>query len=139
LRCHTNKNYRKSIDRPILEHFRHEREYSFCNTALNLLLGGPGAAVYNQIDLETIMDIELRCPWCCSQFSANPDTPAECILDRMFDEGPWYALAEGTTFEEMVQTALSERGKILCPDCQAAVAIRGVSLHRRSRGMVLCG
>jgi hypothetical protein len=63
------------------------------------------------------MKIELYCPNGCSQFSAPADTPADDVLDRMIDAGPWYALASGETFDEMVRTALCERGRILCPDC----------------------
>jgi hypothetical protein len=70
------------------------------------------------------MRIGLYCPSDCSRFSAPADTPADDILDRMIDEGPWYALAAGETFEEMVRAALSERGRILCPDCGKALSIR---------------
>jgi hypothetical protein len=70
------------------------------------------------------MKIGLYCPKGCSQFSAPADTPADEIVDRMIDEGPWYALAAGETFDEMVQAALSERGRILCPDCGKALSIR---------------
>ena len=70
------------------------------------------------------MKIELYCPNGCSHLSAPVDTPADDILDRMIDAGPWYALASGETFEEMVRTALSERGRILCPDCGNALLVQ---------------
>ena len=43
------------------------------------------------------MQIELYCPDCCCRFAADPDTPAAEVLDRMTEEGPWYALGEGET------------------------------------------
>jgi len=85
------------------------------------------------------MKIELYCRDCCSQFSAAADAPADNILDRMIDEGPWYALAQGETFEEMVQAALTDRGKILCPECGKALSIRGSGLYRYTRELTPCG
>ena len=42
--------------------------------------------------------------------------PAMEVLARMIDEGPWFALAEGETFEDMIFAALTSRGAICCPD-----------------------
>jgi hypothetical protein len=84
------------------------------------------------------MEIELRCPCCTSRFAATAGTAYEQILDRMVDEGPWYALAEGSTFDEMVRHALQIRGRILCPDCQTTVTVRGISIPRRARELVAC-
>jgi hypothetical protein len=85
------------------------------------------------------MNIELHCPDCRSLFGAPADTPADEILDRMINEGPWYALAEGETFAEMVQAALAVRGKILCPDCGKILSIRAKGLRRPSRELIPCG
>ena len=41
------------------------------------------------------MMIELYCLACGSKFSAAGETPADDILDRMIEEGPWYAFALG--------------------------------------------
>jgi hypothetical protein len=84
------------------------------------------------------MKIELHCPDCCSQFSAAADTPADNILDRLIDDGPWYALAPGGTFEEMVRAALAERGRILCPECGKALSIRRGAVYRCTRELSLC-
>jgi hypothetical protein len=99
-----------------------------------------GVPVVNHFyDSETIMKIELHCADCGSQFSAAADTPLDDILDRMIDEGPWYALAPGQTFEEMVRAALSGRGKILCPECGRSLSIRERGLPRHTRELTLCG
>jgi hypothetical protein len=76
------------------------------------------------------MHMELRCPGCPCRFGAAPDTSADEVLDLMIAEGPWFALAEGETFEEMVFAALGARGKIRCPDCGRAVSIEEKSLGR---------
>jgi hypothetical protein len=69
--------------------------------------------------------ISLRCRRCPCQFSAPADAPAPAILERMNEDAPWFALAEGETFAAMVRAALERRGKILCPDCRGEVLIGG--------------
>jgi hypothetical protein len=47
----------------------------------------------------------------------------------MTEEAPWFALAEGETFQDMVQAALASRGKILCPECREEVLVGGKAPH----------
>jgi hypothetical protein len=84
------------------------------------------------------MEIELRCPGCGCHFSAPADTPAGCIMDRMLDEGPWYALADGETFEDMVGTALSDRGRILCPECRHTLSVHSLDIDPEETELVSC-
>jgi transposase-like protein len=84
------------------------------------------------------MQIELRCPRCPCRFSAPPDLPADEVIDRMIDEGTWFALAKGETFEDMIFAALVARGKIRCPECSKAVAIHEESLGRLTRERFAC-
>ncbi len=49
--------------------------------------------------------------------------PAQEVLERMTDDAPWFALAEGATFSEMVFAALDARGRILCPECRGEILI----------------
>jgi hypothetical protein len=74
------------------------------------------------------MQIELHCPRCCCQFSAPPDAPAAEVVDRMTEEGPWYALGDGETFEDMIFAALTSRGVIRCPECGEPVSVSEESL-----------
>jgi hypothetical protein len=76
------------------------------------------------------MQIELYCTHCTCRFVAAPDTPAAEILDRMTDEGPWYALGDGQTFEDMIFNALTSRGAICCPDCGSPVSVSEESLSQ---------
>ena len=69
------------------------------------------------------MEIELQCPCCPCRFAAASETPAEIILDRMTEDGPWFALGDGDTFEEMIGAAIERRGRIRCPECGEAVVI----------------
>jgi hypothetical protein len=74
------------------------------------------------------MRVALCCSHCPCSFAAPPDTPAAEILDRMIEDGPWYALGDGETFEDMIFAALTSRGAICCPECGAPVAISEESL-----------
>jgi hypothetical protein len=73
-------------------------------------------------------EIELRCRRCCCRFAAPAQASEEEILDRMTHEGPWFALAPGATFRDMIATALERRGKLRCPDCG-----RRLQILRRQR------
>ena len=59
------------------------------------------------------MGIELYCPNCSHRFASAPETPALEILDRMFEDGPWFGLGDGETFEDMIFHALTEQGENL--------------------------
>ena len=74
------------------------------------------------------MQVELFCPNCDCRFAAPPDTPASEILDRMADEGPWYALGDGETFEDMIFSTMFACGTIRCADCGEPVAVSEQSL-----------
>jgi hypothetical protein len=84
------------------------------------------------------MQIELRCPVCACRLTAPPDAPYDEVLDRMTDDGPWFALAEGDTFEDMVFAALASRGVIHCPDCRGAVAVSADGPSGTARRPVPC-
>ena len=74
------------------------------------------------------MRIELHCPHCLCRFAAEPETPAAEVLDRMAEEGPWYALGDGETFEDMIFTTLLARGAIRCTECGEQAAVSEESL-----------
>ena len=63
------------------------------------------------------MQVELYCANCCCRLVAPPETSAVDILDRMDDQGqgPWYALGDGETFEDMIFNALTEEAPSIAP------------------------
>lgn len=77
------------------------------------------------------MKIELACSVCACRFTALAQTPAEEVLDRMTEEGPWYALGAGDCFRDMLAAALRRRGKLSCPDCGKTVVISSRRLSPR--------
>jgi hypothetical protein len=82
------------------------------------------------------MQVELYCRGCSCRFAAPPDTPAAEVWDRMVEEGPWYALGDGETFEDMIFAALTARGAICCPDCGRPVSISEESLGKMALEML---
>ena len=76
------------------------------------------------------MQVELYCPHCCTSFIAKPQTPAHEVLDRMAEEGPWYALGDGETFEDMIFSTLFAVGDIRCADCGECASVSEESLGR---------
>jgi hypothetical protein len=74
------------------------------------------------------MQVELYCPQCDCRFAESPDTPAAEVLDRMADDGPWYALGDGETFEDMIFSTIFACGSIRCPECGEAVVVSEQSL-----------
>ena len=84
------------------------------------------------------MLIELHCPRCSCCLRAAPETPAAEILDRMTEEGPWFALDDGETFEDMVFAALLRRGRILCPECRTILSVGETSFEHSSRRLSPC-
>jgi len=82
------------------------------------------------------MQIELYCNCCASRFVAPPQASSIEITDRMFQQGPWYALGDGETFEDMIFTTLTQQGHIACPDCGEPVAVSEESLGQLAMSML---
>ena len=82
------------------------------------------------------MQIELFCDGCACRFVAPPDASANEVADRMFEHGPWYALGDGETFEDMIFSSLTDEGNICCPECGDPVAISEESLGRVAMSMI---
>jgi len=82
------------------------------------------------------MQIELCCPSCACRFAAPPDATGEEVFERMFDEGPWYALGDGATFEDMIFSTLTEHGQISCPECGDPVSVSEESLGQIALSML---
>ncbi len=82
------------------------------------------------------MQIELFCDCCACRFVAPPEASSDEVTDRMFDSGPWYALGDGATFEDMIFTSLIDSGDIFCPECGDPVSVSEESLGRISMSML---
>ncbi len=76
------------------------------------------------------MQVELYCRRCSCRFAADPDTPAAEVLDRMAGDGPWYALGDGETFEDMIFSTLFAYGDIRCAECGERASVSEESLGR---------
>jgi len=76
------------------------------------------------------MQVELYCSHCEASFTAAPDTPAGEILGRMAEDGPWYALGDGETYEDMIFSTLFACGHVRCASCGESASVREESLNR---------
>ena len=74
------------------------------------------------------MQVELYCPHCSCCFAASPEASHSEVLDRMADEGPWYALGDGETFEDMIFNTLVSCGRIRCSTCGEEAEVTEESL-----------
>ena len=74
------------------------------------------------------MQVELYCDKCSCRFVAPPESSAAQILSRMTQEGKWYPLGDGETFEDMIFSALTEQGAIYCPRCGEEASVSEESL-----------
>ena len=84
------------------------------------------------------MQIDLDCPRCAFHYGAAAATLADEIVGEMVNEGPWLALGEGHTFEDMVRAALAVRGRICCPDCHTALAVHVTRLVLSAHDLCAC-
>ena len=82
------------------------------------------------------MRIELHCPTCFCRFVAPAHASDDEVREQMFNDGPWYALGDGHTFEDMIFSTLTERGAICCPECGDPVSVSEESLGQLAMEML---
>jgi hypothetical protein len=82
------------------------------------------------------MQVEWYCPCCCSLFAASPETPFAQVLEQMSEEGPWYTLGDGETFEDVLFTALTSQGEVLCRECGEPLTVSEENLGRLTQEML---
>ncbi len=82
------------------------------------------------------MRIELHCTACSCRFVAPAHASDDEIRQRMWEDGSWYALGDGTTFEDMIFATLMERGAICCPNCGDPVSVSEESLGQLAMEML---
>jgi hypothetical protein len=74
------------------------------------------------------MLVELCCSHCGNRFAADPEAPSAEVIERMAEEGPWYALGDGETFEDMIFATLFSYGAIRCMECGEQASVNEESL-----------
>ena len=76
------------------------------------------------------MHVELDCPACHRSYPVPPENPAAAALERMTRVGPWYAVGDGETFEDMLFAAVTDPGPLHCPACGKPGTVNQASLSR---------
>jgi hypothetical protein len=76
------------------------------------------------------MHMELDCPGCRRSYPVPQDDPAAEALERMTHIGPWFAVGDGETFEDMLFAAVTAPGILHCPACGEPGTVTQESLNR---------
>ena len=82
-----------------------------CNGALRQLVGAAlhVSAVAEATAGRTGSRLAADVPQIADLIRAAPDTLQDEVISRMMEEGTWFGLAPGATFEDMVLAALAKR------------------------------
>ncbi len=76
------------------------------------------------------MQVEVDCPVCHRRYPVPPDNPAAAALERMTHIGPWCAVGDGETFEDMLFAVVTAPGTLHCPACGKPGTVSEESLNR---------
>ncbi len=69
------------------------------------------------------MQLELYCPSCRCLFAPGPITSVAKALRSLEEAGPWSALGDGETVEDLLYNALSSVEETDCPDCGTSATV----------------
>jgi hypothetical protein len=83
------------------------------------------------------MKLDLYCEHCGHSFTIPADSPAAQVLEQMADLGPWTALGDGETLEDMLCATLVGRECHRCPQCGEAVPVTEESLSQCAHELLL--
>ena len=78
--------------------------------------------------LRALQESDLIPPELLEKLRENPDLSQnqdirnmiDQIIERMEEEGPFFTLGDGETFEDMIFSTLTDEGAIHCPECGQA-------------------
>jgi hypothetical protein len=80
------------------------------------------------------MRIELECSQCHARFPAHADVPLGPALARLAEEGPWFALGDGETWEDRIYSCLCGGEASSC--CGAPAGVSEDSLAELSQELL---
>jgi hypothetical protein len=69
------------------------------------------------------MYLPLTCPHCLEEFELTQAPQASHVLDSLEDQGPWLALGDGETVEDVISAALDGEEGVRCPECGDAIPV----------------
>jgi hypothetical protein len=70
------------------------------------------------------MQLELYCPSCRSRFAPGPRTSIAIALGILEEAGPWSALGDGETVEDLLYNALVSAEETDCPECGSSAEVQ---------------
>jgi hypothetical protein len=69
------------------------------------------------------MQLELYCPSCLRRFAPGPRSAVATALKGLEEAGPWSALGDGETVQDLLYNALASAEETDCPDCGVAAKV----------------
>jgi hypothetical protein len=82
------------------------------------------------------MQLELYCPSCRCQFMAGPRSAVAAVLKGLEEAGPWSALGDGETVEDLFHNALASVEETDCPDCGSAATLNEGTLGELTHSLL---
>jgi hypothetical protein len=82
------------------------------------------------------MQLELYCPCCDRLFTPAPKPGMVEIFRGLEEHGPWSALGDGETFEDLVYNTLTSAPETACPDCGGVATMGEGTLGKLSHALL---
>jgi hypothetical protein len=82
------------------------------------------------------MQLELQCCRCAYHSTVYQHPRTSQIWNQLTEEGPWFALGDGQTFEDRISATLIADDETRCPECGGRLAVSEESLAEASRELL---
>lgn len=82
------------------------------------------------------MQLELYCPCCDHRFIPGAKTALAKVFRSLAEIGPWSALGDGETFEDLLSSTLTSSPETVCPDCGNAATLGETTLGALSHALL---
>jgi hypothetical protein len=82
------------------------------------------------------MHLELDCSSCGCQFTPSPKSAVALALQGLEEVGPWSALGDGETVEDLFYNTLTPSNETACPACGAFVLVTQARLGELTHSLL---
>jgi hypothetical protein len=84
------------------------------------------------------MQLELYCAHCDRRFTPAPKPGIVDLIQDLEREGPWSALGDGETFEDLLYNTLTSTPETACPECGGTATVGEGELGELSHSLLAC-
>jgi hypothetical protein len=82
------------------------------------------------------MQLEFYCPCCDRCFTPAPKPGVVGIFRGLEEQGPWSALGDGETLEDLLYNMLTSSPETACPDCGGVGTVEEGTLGELSHSLL---